>query len=151
MDLPIWLRTWMARHPLKAPPDYDPAQYTAEVMATIRTTVTPRPARSLRPPWPWAVLASWPRPTLALAGALGLIVVLLIVQRVIPQRLLAGDTAPPPRQLAEDVSSDAEWIQQTLDLLEQFDEDVPVNNPSADDEKWLDDVDMLEELGSSSS
>ena len=151
MDFSTWFQRWLTRHPLKEPMQANRASYTADVMAKIKT-VAPAPARSFQPRRTWATLLNWPRPALALAATLGFVLVLMTVQRAVHQRQLAENAALRSRMLAEETGSDAEWIAQTLDVLEQFDEDdVPVINEDQETGDSLNELDLLEEPGSSAS
>lgn len=105
MDFATWFKSWLARHPLKTPSDDVQAGYTAQVMARIRAR-QPDPA----PRW-----LAWP--SLSLGAALAAAAVLLVVGRM-PSR---GLPAAPGMVLAESPSTDEQWVQETLQLLEQVD------------------------------
>src|SRR3989338_5494238 len=52
MDLAAWLRRFLSTHPLKLPTGSDRADYTAEVMARVRSLETPEAASVTARPWP---------------------------------------------------------------------------------------------------
>jgi hypothetical protein len=59
------------------------------------------------------------------------------------QELHANDTV----MLAESTSSDDQWLEETLQLLDQLNEDLPATDAgeSSDDEEWLNELQMLDE------
>ena len=174
MNFATWLRSRLARYPLKEPPVFDRARYTAEVMERVKALREPGPV--LRPAGPWP---AW-GPRLALAAA-AVAVAFVVVGRVRspgPGRLLAEQVADdaqllaaldeplPPAGVAPDDAegladeleavdalllaeappSDDEWIEQTLTLLEQLEEDLPEgasDEPSGDE--WLDELQWLDD------
>ena len=146
MDFLTWLDAWMHRHPLQQPPETHRARYTAEVMARVKalpTAPTPAPAR----PGQWL---AWPRLTLAVAtGIAGFVLLGTVVGRP-PQQL----AQPPPVSespadalvLAESPSSDDQWLEETLQLLEELDEELPADAASdGSEEEWLEELQLLDE------
>lgn len=136
MDLAAWLKTWVARHPLKAPSDETRARFTAEVMARVRALQSPAPA-----PMPVRTWLTWPRLSLAVAtAAAGLFVIGRLGGPSLPQQTNLAMV------LAESPSSDEAWVDDTLQLLDELEEegsDNPSGESAAPDggEEWL-----LEEL-----
>ncbi len=150
MEFLTWLRSWLMRHPTKEPTDAERAHYTAEVMARVRA-LGPlpggSPARAPVRPWAW-----WPRMAMAMATAACLVFALTSAHQT--RRQLAqqppGATAshPSATMLAESPTSDEAWLEQTLDLLEQIDEEPPSAETAGDgsnDEEWLDELQWLDE------
>jgi len=173
MDFSTWLRTRLARYPLKEPPAFDRTRFVAEVMERVNALGGPTPA--LRPAGRW-----WAWPRLALAAA-AVAVALLVVGRVqspgpgrplveqiaddaqvlaaldelLPLAPVAPDDAEGLAQelaamdallLAEAPPSEDAWFEQTLTLLEQLEEDLPegaADDPSGDE--WLDELQWLDE------
>ena len=169
MDFSRWLTTWLTRHPLKEPADLDRAAYTREVISKIRGQAHRAPAAATR----WWILTN---PGLALAAAVAVVLVVTTVQRSsglqLAQRalrdaaLLAGVDengvdlpGDETERLADDLElldtlvlaeappSDDAWIQQTMQLLDQLDEDPASKDSSTDrsEEEWLDDLEMLDQ------
>ena len=176
MDLADWLKIWLARHPLKAPSDDDRARFTAEVMARVRV-LRPDGASAawtdrLRSVWPRMAVS------LAAAAAV-LIGFTLLHRAASGQRLadrlaqesellaeldgpMNGVDVPDDVEhlaktleqadaivLAEAPQSDDSWVAQTLQLLDQLDEELP-NEPAtgeatSNDNEWLDELQMLDE------
>jgi hypothetical protein len=139
MDLPTWLK----RHALKHPAPHDPAQFTADVMRQVREHAAPQaaPARAL-----WA---SWPRLALAAASvAVGILVTAVAVQQS------GGRFAAHPAALRLAESSpadDASWMDDTLELLEQLDEEIPEAADDATQEDWLKELELLDDSTLASS
>lgn len=182
MDFTGWLTTWLTRHPLKAPPELGQARYTAEVMAKIKAMAPARSPVGMSQwlSWPRLALAG-----VGAAGVLMLLVVNASRSSQVPlaERLtqaaqtLAEVDEPLPElmngqavtELAQDLeaedhqlilaessaSQEQQWLDQTLELLDQLDEDVPgVNSdePSGnDEEEWLKELDTLDEGPSAAS
>ena len=176
MEFTSWLTTWLARHPLKTPSEIDPTRYTTEVMTRVRA-VTPAaaPARSPAgvPQWlSWPRLAL----VVATAASIAVVIgttrssrerlahrvtrdaqLLAELDEPLPELLngqeaaeLAQDLEAEDHQmlLAESApSQDQQWLEQTLQLLDQLDENVPgvdADEPSGNDEEWLKELDTLD-------
>ena len=171
MDLAAWLRRFLSTHPLKLPTGGDRADYTVEVMARVRSLETPEAASVTARPWP-----AWPR--FALGAAVVAAVVFIVVGRTEqPSSPLAQDieqelsllasvdesAALEPldeTELAEELQAldilvlaeaqpaDETWIQETLLLLEEFDQDGSETSGGSDTgkEDWLQDLELLDEL-----
>ena len=130
MDWSDRLRRWLSRSPLKDPAGTDPARFTAEVMARVRSLEQPHAApRAARPTFGWL------RPVLVTVAAAAVIVVAATAVSL-PRR-------PQERMLvlAEDPGTEERWLDETLELLDAFDEDLP-DEPA---DQWSD-QDLLEEL-----
>ena len=178
MDFTTRLTTWLTCHPLKEPTDMDPARYTAEVMTKITAVDQPRllPAHHWFP-WPRLALA------IATAAA-GIVVVMMTThstsQRLAEHisrdsQLLAvldPDTEPLIADhhdaealaqemetmdtvvLAESQPSDDQWIDQTVQLLDQLDQDIPADassDGSSTGTDWIEELEQLDEHDLSSS
>ena len=149
MEFLTWLRSWLMRHPTKEPTDAERAHYTAEIMARVRT-LGPlpggSPARAPVRPWAW-----WPRIAMAMATAAGLVFAVSTAhqtRRQLTQQPQGATASHPSAVLAESPTSDEAWLEQTLDLLEQIDEEPPSAETAGDgsnDEKWLDELQWLDE------
>jgi hypothetical protein len=180
MDFSAWFRTWMARHPLKSPDGVDQARYTDEVMAKVRAAHTPSvfrvPARVWLP-WPRLALAALTaaagllvvsgtahRAQRQLAGAIDRDAQMIAaVDELVP--ISPAGNGATPEELARELeiqdllmlaeaapaTDDAQWLDETMQLLEQLDEDLPsdVSNDASDD--WLDDLKTLDESDLSAS
>ena len=148
MDFSTWLTHWLTRHPLKEPPSPDRADYTREVMATVRTLDRPVPAPVPARPW-----FSWPRPAFAVAAAAaGVALVIATATRSTPQ--VAREPSPSTLTLAESPEGDDQWIEETIQLLDQLDEndDLSQDAPGeVSDEDWLNELEMLDETDLASS
>lgn len=133
MEFAAWLQNWLSRHPLKEPQEMDSSRYTAEVMARVKA-LAPVPARPLASP---IFGLGWPRFALAAATAVaGAAFAILTTRQVTPQHQTAQVV-----ELAESTPSDDQWIEETVQLLDQLDEDVPQEAGSEPS-----DQDLLEEL-----
>lgn len=146
MDFAAWFKTWLARHPLNAPTDLGRSSYTAEVMARVKALAEPAPAPAPARSW-----AAWPR--WALTGAVaaaGMAIAFGVARSIRRDEPLARDPASTPQilRLAESSPSDESWVEETLQLLDQLDEDIS-EDASSDaagaDEEWLDELEMLDE------
>ena len=183
MDLTAWLKTWLARHPLKAPSDADSSRFTAQVMARVRAEASSLARVRARPePASWAerLYRPWSRLTVSLAAAA---VALAVVSALHPARgssrltsrlaqeseVLAeldepvnGVAVPDDVEhlaeeleqadaivLAEAPQSDDSWVADTLQLLDQLDEELPDEPASGDatsnEHEWLDELQTLDE------
>ncbi len=112
MDFMTWLTTWLAKHPLKAPSDAVQRRYTAEVMEQVRALHAP--VRAPRSSW-----LTWP--SFSLGAAVAAAAVLLVVGRM-PHRILPGSTSDTPLLLAESPATDEQWVEETMQVLEQLDD-----------------------------
>ena len=149
MDFTAWLNTWLARHPLRAPDELDPARYTAQVMRKL-TDETPLPL----PPTHWFACLrqgfgrrAWPRVAMVFATtAAGVLIVLATAHhadRRLAQRIPA---TPHTLMLAESTPSDDAWVQETTQLLAQLGEDSSDDNANTtSDEEWLKELQTLDE------
>ncbi len=178
MDLTSWLKRWFSRHPLKSPTEVDRATYTTEVMARVRALGQPAP--SVEPVRVWL---PWPRLALTVAAvAAGALLVFGVEQvrtRQLAQQigrdaevLIAVDPAEPTSLVTDDTESVAEdvqttdlivlaesepsddaWIEQTMQLLDELDEEAPEeatrNTPTEDD--WLQEFQQVDESELSAS
>ena len=141
MDFSRWLTTWLTRHPLKDPVGMDRASYTREVISKIHARQHPAVSPA---PW-WQVLLN---PPVALAAAA--VVVMAVTATLEHSRAtLAQQSLRDAARLAESPPGDDEWIQQTMQLLEQLDQDVPgddaAGSASSSEEEWLKELEMLDE------
>ena len=134
MDVASWFRAWLTRHPLKEPPalDLDRSRYTAEVMARVKAhgqTVWV-PARR------WTV---FPRAAFAMATVAASITVVFGLTR--------WHLRPPVERLAETIT-DEQWIEQTLQVLEQLDEGIPPEDAveGTSDDEWFEELQILDDL-----
>ena len=184
MDFMTQLQAWLSRHPLKEPRESDQAGYTIEVMRRVRALGSPSSqAHPAHLSWLWGttaelalvaaaavlilVVTSSRRPTggslaqqvareLHLLGAVdesGL-------EALVPQssaELAAELEAADILVLAESSASsdNTKWVEQTMQLLDQLDEDAPAGSEEtpANDQDWLNELQWLDEndLSSSSS
>jgi len=128
------LLSWLTRHPLKRPSGIDRAQFTAEVMAKIKAQVQSAPA-----PAPVRIWLPWPRLAMTLATVAAGILIMMSVTRLQPGQ--------PVTTLAESpAGSEDQWLEETLLLLDELDEDV--SSESAGDgseEEWLEELEWLDE------
>lgn len=171
MEFTAWIRQWLTQHPLKTSERVSRETYTAQVMARVKGEVEQaasplHAARSVRVAWPW------PRLALAALTAAAVVIivtnmrqetVLRLTQEVTRDAQLLAALGEPvtdsmaPRDLeamakeleeadrlmlAEAPPSDDQWLEQTLQLLEQFDEDASAGK--MDDASS--DEDLLKEL-----
>lgn len=132
------LFSWLARHPLKRPSSIDRAQFTAEVMAKIKALDSPAPA-----PAPVRSWLPWPRLAMTLATvAAGILIMMSVTHQ--PARHLT--------QVAESPATDDQWVEETLQLLDEFDEDVSSETAgNGSDEEWLDELELLDETDRATS
>lgn len=170
MDFSRWLTGWLTRHPLKEPTDPDRTAYTREVISKLK--VQAAPARATTPRW-WILT----NPAMAFAAAAAVVLVVMMVRKpsesLLTQRALhdaallaaVGENGvelpgDETERLADDLElldalvlaeappSDDAWIQQTMQLLDQLDEDPSSDDASTDggdDEEWLNDLEMLDQ------
>ena len=175
MDFLSWWQGWLTRHPLKSPQRLDRSAYTAQVMTRVRQEArSASPASGVRS---WVV---WPRLGLALAAAAAGMVVVLHQEQQTGGRLarqIERDTAllaaveepltepvatGDPEELAEELAlvetftlaeapqSDEAWIQDTVQLLNQLDEELPADAAGEDttgssDDDWMQELQTLDE------
>lgn len=153
MNFVDWFRAWLLAHPLKPPAEHDAARYTIEVMQRVRALHQPatRPAAMLR--WlSWPQLSFAAAVAVVLVTTVSLRHRTFQLARAVIQdaRMIeALDESPlepstqeqDPELLAREAafvdvlqltevqpgasSSDEQWLEETGQLLEQFDEDVP--------------------------
>jgi hypothetical protein len=171
------LKRWLKQLRLNVPDGEDRSFYTAQVMARVRA-LAPTPNLSRIPLWNNLVWG-WPRLALTASAAAAGIMFVLWSSHATTQRLadqVAGESQvlaevgePVNGQvmpdavdalaeelrmedlmvLAESQPADDEWIEQTMQLLEQIDETLPEaegagSDPSSEDD-WLQDLQMLDE------
>ena len=181
MDFTAWLTRWLTRHPLKEPTGIERARYTAEVMTKIQAVEQPSLV-PVRHGFPWLRLA-----LVVATAAAGVAVVIVTTrpssQRLTEQvsresqllatfesdsELLTADhhDAEALAQemetmdtvvLAESQPGDNRWIEQTVQLLEQLNQDMPADTSSEGGSvtgtDWIEELKQLDEndLSSSSS
>ena len=143
MNATAWLKTWLLRHPLKGPTDSDQSRYTAEVMAQVKAISQREPASSSVRLW-----ISWPRLALTCAAAAAGIAIVLTISHHPAQRVAQGDL--PDRSsamivLAESPSTDEAWVDETIQLLNEFNEDLPEDASGSSSDEWLDELQTLDE------
>jgi hypothetical protein len=147
MDFAAWFRHWLQRHPLRTPPEREPAEFTARVMSQIR----PAPAEARRPAAHWKL---WPGLALTCASAAAGLALAVWISGPSTRPMLARAPSPagPLTVVAEAPPDGEEWIAQTLELLQQLDEELPEDPAEApSDQDWIKELQMLddEELASS--
>ena len=180
MDFTTWFRTWLTRHPLKTPSGLDRRQYTAEVMASIRAldpasarTPAAHPVRQ------WAFWPQFAMTIATAAAGIAIAVGTVssshrrfarnVAQEAQVLAALEGPNSEPllgvgseaerlsaelemhdSLVLAEAEVSDAEWIEHTLKLLDQLNEDASADtagdgSKDGSDEDWLKELQTLDE------
>ena len=172
MNFSTWLASWLARHPLQEPPHHNPAWYTAEVMQKVKAAERPARAPVTAPIHVWL---SWPRLGLIAAVATSAVVLVTVSARRDSSQLakavlrdsqvldavdetsiepvLNGDSETLAQELelhdtmmlAESEPSDEQWIDQTMQLLDQLDQDNAVDSTANDATNSSDDQ-LLNEL-----
>ena len=178
MDFADWLSTRLARHPLKAPSDVERRRFTAQVMARVRAETSPRRAPSASPLlwgfWPrLGVSLAAAAAVLAVVGRLHLAGSnqRLAAQLARESELLAelDEPASAWTSAPDDVDSLAEeleyrdmlvlaeappsgdtWVADTLQLLDQLDEELPddaatPNDANTTEDDWLNELQMLDD------
>ena len=173
MDFSTWIRTWLTRHPLKELMGHDPARYTAEVMEKVKAVGQPVPTPSmLVREW-----FSWPRVGLAVAtvaAGLGLMIItshhaeVQLAEKIVQESSMLAELDEPSFvpvangdadalaqemetadtvMLAESIPSDEQWLDQTLSLLDQLDEDDanPADSSDSSEEEWLNELQLLDD------
>ena len=146
MEFMSWLHGWLARHPMKTPTQEEQRRSTASVMERVRTMGPHQHDVSARVGWSWA----WPRLAIALAAIVIVVSVSRVSQPVRRQLAQQPHQAAPARPDAQSAApqtmTDDEWVDQTLKLLEQLDEEVaPSTSTESEDEPWLKELDLLDE------
>ena len=157
MDFPAWFRAWITRHPVNTPTEAQHASYTAQVMERVRALgPLGSPARQ---PAPAYRILWWPRLAAIAATAAAVAFVVSTAARAphAPAPIMATIPAAAPGSgyavLAEDGAvNDEQWLEETLQLLQELDEDVaPASaegGAEAEDE-WLQDLELLDDVDSS--
>ena len=169
-----WLKEWLSRHPLKVPDDVNPKAYTHQVMARVKAFHEPARHDATAAVQRWL---AWPQLAMACgAVAAGVLVAITVghsrneqLAREITRdaQVLAemGEPVTDPvsptdvdgiaedmatidaMTLAEAPQSDDAWLKETLQLLDQLQEDVPDDASSGDapDEEWMKDLQTLDD------
>lgn len=176
MGFETWLRSWLARHPLKEPAGFSRAAYTAQVMAKVQSLQ--EPAQAIPSRIPGRLWLPWPRLALGLATAgvaMALIVSTIRASGARTARatlrdveLLAAldqiqDAAldqikEETEELLDELetvdalllaeaapSTEEQWLEETLLLLEESGEMASEDDEEDLDEDWLDDLEWLDE------
>lgn len=177
MVFSAWFKAWIGRHPLRHPVDDDPPRYTAEVMARVRELSRPpagAPRLGWARSWFAAPRLAF---AAAAVAAISVVVLIahphgsserLAREVADGSRLLeavgeanldvpmsAGDDAVAEALEAEDemtllaaaTPSDDRWIEQTVQLLQQIDEETPAGSSGdAAGDAWLDELELLDQL-----
>lgn len=164
MEFSDWLRSWLARHPLKSPTEFEQSQLTRAVMERLRMI-----HRETHPSRHWRF---FPRLSLIAATAMAIVFLAIMALPKMTDRSTAHlerersyDQSPQlPSQgqdfliLAQEPLSDEQWLDETLEILQEFEEDpftrVEEQDSSLDyseDEwlKWLELLELLEEVEAS--
>jgi len=180
MDLPTWFRRWLSTHPLKEPPAHGRSAYTADVMAKVKALGRPAPSLA-----PVRIMFPWPRLALAMAtAAVGVTVVFValhaqtsyLAQQITRDAHVLAELDEPGSEpapdgdvealadelqmtdtflLAESLPSDEQWVEQTLQLLEEAGddaaEDAPGDASHNSEDEWLQELQQLDESDLSAS
>ena len=172
MDFTTWLTQWFARHPLKAPADEHSAQYTLEVMQQVKALAHPVPS-----PRPTRIWFTWPQLSLATAcisllvllASVSLHVSTMYLARAamkdaevleqfsegVEEPLAVEDAEMFTNELelhdvmilAEAQPSDEQWIEHTLQVLDQFDDSTThETTPHAGTDAGTSEEDLLNDL-----
>lgn len=144
MDFATWFKRWVAQHPLNVPPAERPDDYAADVMRRVRGLHEPSPARRVRYP----VWHGWVTLTAGLAtAAVGLILVLTLTPQSRIQLTRAITPAPGGLMRLADSSTEDSWMDQTLQLLDELNEELPADNADegTSNDDWLKELDTLEQ------
>lgn len=171
---------WLAKRSVKLPAEHDHKQFTETVMARVTSEAAPHPLRQ-RSWWSYHLPAQL---GLAVASAAVMVLIVGRAERAPDSRLarnvereiqllaaLNEPAALEPEGLYEDglaeetrdldtfalveaQSADDQWVDQTLQLLDQLDQDPPQDessSPTNDD--WIKELDQMDEhdLNSTSS
>ena len=148
MSLPSWFSQWLMRHPVKTLPEDDQRELTSRVMA--RLNESSEPAAS-----PQSMLTTWwttSRLMVATVSAMAVVTLVIGVVRYtyVPKFARTNGTLV----LAKAKSDDAAWVNETLQLLDQLDQDSTIQDPSGEtsnDEEWMKELELLETSGPSKS
>ena len=171
MDFSEWLTAWLARHPLKAPADTDRRRFANAVMARVQSEASAPTTH-----WAHRLAAGWPRLVLPLAAAAALLVAVHLRRPAEPKlaalvqgtELLAevgepvngwllpedADTLAADLEhddllvLAEEPQdTDASWISESLQILDQLEEELPEAGASIEptDDQWLEELESLDQ------
>ncbi len=137
-----WLTRWLARHPLRQPPAWNRARYTREVMARVQRLAPGACAPARTRGWWW--------PQLALTAATAALGVLFAVgvnraHERAAMREAAAPMAAGAYQLAESPEGNDEWLDGTLALLEQLDEEADATDDAGDDTRTLRELEQLDD------
>ena len=141
MDLATRFKQWMNRTTVRIPSQHDPAQYTAQVMERVRASSRPAVAAA-----PLVFWRSWSR--VGLATALAAAAIFVWVVR--PQRSSVQVAQQIDQQvavLAESNSTDEEWLEQNLQILNEVDDGAPLEDldaSSQDDESLIEELQLLD-------
>ena len=141
MDVATWFRQWLTRHPLNTPTGFDRARFTADVMAKINALPTASGRAEVSAPVRmWTV---WRRLSLTMAAVAAAAAIAVVALRSSHQQ--TAELAQP-LVVAEAQPSDDEWFQETLQLLDQLDEDVASDAvEDGSDEDWMHELQTLDE------
>lgn len=166
MSFDDWFKAWLAGHPLKSPTARDPSRFTAQVMAQVRA---PAPAAKLQMVWRGLVV-----PLAVAAGVLVAVALRSsggfesrLAAQLSDQADLLAELGEPvggslsageiraladelERQdalvLAESPPDDDTWIAQTLQLLDQVDQELPDDaSTGSSDERWMQELQTLDD------
>ena len=171
MEFTSWLTNWLRHHPLRTPTGYERTRYTADVMGRVNTIAHGETA----PQHSWWAL---PRLAFAVAAAAAGVAIAIGTTRAVSSgrlakqvaheaQLLAALDEPTPELngdvgalteelklhdtlvLAEAQSDDTSWIEQTMQLLNELDDQAPADSTesSSSDEEWMNDLQLLENSG----
>ncbi len=182
MDVASWFRKWLARHPLKTPGGIDRSQYTEEVMAKVRALETPDAASALRwqGAWPqWAFAATAVAAMLLLVVGVPGQAPLRLADRVDVEQdiqwlaavepsgadalienepeVIADDLAVIDAMILADASaaatsSDEQWVDQTLQLLQELDEgNIEDVSGTVEEEELLEELELLDDAAMTAS
>jgi hypothetical protein len=140
MDVLRSLQEWLARRSLKDLSDADRASYTEQVMAKVRALEPARQTVPTRPSVGWGWQPQW---VLGLSAALVAVAVLVITRQ--PAERFAPP-APNHARMAENGTDDAAWLEETLQLLEELNEEPgDTAGDGMDEEEWLKELELLDE------
>ncbi len=172
MEFTAWLTQWFARHPLKAPAEEHSTQYTLEVMQQVKALARPVPS-----PRPTMIWLTWPRLGLATACTSLLVLLASVSLHVstmylaraamkdaevleefsegVEEPLAVGEAETLTKELelhdamvlAEAQPSDEQWIEQNLQVLDQFDDPTThETTPHAGTDAGTSEEDLLNDL-----
>lgn len=143
MNFDAWLTQWLRQHPVKQPKSIEPDRFTQQVMQRVRALETP-PLQERAPRA--ATFGFWPRLVLAGAGAAVAAMLVLQVRPASAPAPILASSAPQEVSvvLAESSQDDATWVEQSMQLLNELEEDPALQAEDSDTE-WLDDVQAVDE------